>query len=160
MAPLLSIENIIKDAKKRGFDFGSGDPYNRLRYYTKMGWLPHMQRLRENKNTTEGHYPAWTVSRLLLIQQLKSQGRTNEEITKRLETKTHFQNVVSFIKTPEVRFKGAVYACLILLILILLNELDVLHLGKSKNTLIKDTIQGIQNSAGFTPCIPTSRDGK
>ena len=40
----VQVIKLIKQAKKEGVQFGRGDPYNRLRYYTKIGWLPHMTR--------------------------------------------------------------------------------------------------------------------
>jgi len=41
---LISINEVIERAKKLGVDFGKGDPRNRLRYYVKIGLLPHAQR--------------------------------------------------------------------------------------------------------------------
>ena len=57
MESLISTEKLIEESKTKGIDFGKGDPYNRLRYYTKIGWLPHMQRKKNDEETsiTTGH---------------------------------------------------------------------------------------------------------
>ncbi|MEK7611415.1 MAG: hypothetical protein AAB486_03545, partial [Patescibacteria group bacterium] len=41
---LLPVEEIVKLAKESGYNFRFGDPYNRLRYYIKIGLLPNMVR--------------------------------------------------------------------------------------------------------------------
>lgn len=45
----ISVEKLIKILKEKNISFGKGDPYNRLRYYTKIGWLPHMTRKKTKK---------------------------------------------------------------------------------------------------------------
>ena len=71
----LTATEIIKQAQKRGFDFGSGNPVNRLRYYIKLGLLPHMERKQadSSKSYTEGFMPDYTVDLLLKIQVTHSQ---------------------------------------------------------------------------------------
>ena len=74
MSSLIEVEKLIRMAKKEGVSFGKGDPYNRLRYYTKIGWLPHMERKRVKSGDVVGHYPKWVLSRLVMIDKLKKQG--------------------------------------------------------------------------------------
>ena len=71
---LVSIENLIEAAKRKGLNFGKGDPYNRLRYYTKIGWLPHMVRKSDNEGSIKGHYPEWALNQLIIIEKLKAEG--------------------------------------------------------------------------------------
>ena len=49
---ILPVEEIIEKAKNLGVRFGQGEPYNRLRYYTKLNWIPHMERKGKN---VQGH---------------------------------------------------------------------------------------------------------
>jgi len=49
---LISIDEVIERAKKLGVDFGKGDPRNRLRYYVKIGLLPHAKRKVFQKQST------------------------------------------------------------------------------------------------------------
>jgi hypothetical protein len=134
---LLSLEQIIEKAKELGVEFGKGDPYNRLRYYTKIGWLPHMERKLDEEtesSVTRGHYPKWVLKRLLLIENLKKKGLTNEQVAKKLETTNKIQAITDYLKAPQTRQKIATYASLIILLIIMANELDIIKLGKSKSS--------------------------
>ena len=64
---------LIQRAKEAGFDFGKGDPVNRLRYYTKLGSIPHAQRKQAQAGQafTVGHYPISTLDQLLKIQGIR-----------------------------------------------------------------------------------------
>ena len=134
MKDLISIDNLIKQAKQQGIDFGKGDPYNRLRYYTKMGWLPHMTRKSDKRGNIKGHYPEWTLNQLLLIESLKSQGYSNEEIEKKVERRTKYQGILSAISSSETRAQFTTYMILLFVILITISELGVLNISKPKNT--------------------------
>src|SRR5205085_8389415 len=93
MTDLISVENLIAESKKRGITFGKGDPYNRLRYYTKMGWLPHMIRKRDaDDKSVKGHYPKEALDIVLMIEKYKKDGLTNEAITKTIKSKDNVQN--------------------------------------------------------------------
>jgi hypothetical protein len=130
MENLISTENLIKQAKKRGVNFGKGDPYNRLRYYTKMGWLPHMIRKKgERDDEVKGHYPAWAIDRLVLIEELKSKGYTNEEITDRLQTKNRLQAVYSAVDPNKLRTQIILLAIVGIIVLVLAAEAGVVNLG-------------------------------
>lgn len=151
MDNLISTDELIKEAKKAGVDFGKGDPYNRLRYYTKIGWLPHMER-KEGK----GHYPAWTLERLLAIEKLKTENLSKEEITKRLNTRDKVQAVVGFMKSSEAKTKALTYVSFFMLALILSSELGILPIGKAKSNVLNlytsdMPAQIIQSGTSFVP---------
>jgi hypothetical protein len=76
----ISVEKLIKILKEKNISFGKGDPYNRLRYYTKIGWLPHMTRKKNDEGVITGHYPYSVVEVIEMIESLKQKGRNNEEI--------------------------------------------------------------------------------
>lgn len=76
----LSIEQIVTRLKEVNINLGKGDPYNRLRYYTKMGWIPHMLRKKDTKGVVTGHYPENIIQTLVKIETLKKEGKSNEEI--------------------------------------------------------------------------------
>jgi len=92
MEKMLSTEELILKAREVGVDFGKGDPYNRLRYYTKIGWLPHMTRQKDADGNIKGHYPEWVLGQLVTIEKLKSEGSDNDEIAKQIETKSKYTN--------------------------------------------------------------------
>jgi hypothetical protein len=71
----LTIKQLISLAKKGGVAFSRSNPYNRLRYYTKIGLLPNMVRLK-----SQGHYPIWALDRLIRIENYKKQGWNNAKI--------------------------------------------------------------------------------
>jgi len=154
MDDFISIEKLIRQAKSKGINFGSGDPYNRLRYYTKIGWLPHMVRKTDKNGNIKGHYPTWSVDRLILIENLKSEGFTNEEISQKLKEKNKLQDFLSIFKSPEIRKRSINYLLLIFIVVIFINELGIINLGKSKSTLVtKDsrTLQIVQSGTSFVP---------
>lgn len=160
MDEFISTDKIIKIAKGRGLNFGSGDPYNRLRYYTKIGWLPHMVRKIDKKGSIKGHYPTWSIDRLLLIEGLKSKGYSNEEISEKLQAKNSIQGIVGAVKSPDVRKQIVLYSILTLVILIFANELGVLRLSKSKNIIYttEQTRQNIQIVRSGTSFVPRNQN--
>src|SRR4030067_2998616 len=84
---LIPVSEFVRRAKELGVRFGFGDPYNRLRYYTKIGLLPHMIRRKVDWNeATIGHYPESALQNLVEIERLKKTEKLpNEEIKKRFE---------------------------------------------------------------------------
>ena len=76
----LPIRQFVALAKKRGVDFGKSNPYNRLRYYTKIGLLPNMVRIK-----SQGHYPMSALERLYRIEKYKKEGWDNKKILKSLK---------------------------------------------------------------------------
>jgi hypothetical protein len=157
MQDLISIEKIIEDAKSKGIEFGKGDPYNRLRYYTKIGWLPHMERKKDEEDVAaKGHYPKWALKRLIQLERYKDQGLSNDEISKKVKTLDKMQSLQVFITSAETRLRIVTYISFIALLIILGSELGLVNLGKSKNKLISNTqgfstLQIIDSGTAFVP---------
>lgn len=82
---LIAVDELIKKLKESNIDFGKGDPYNRLRYYTKIGLIPHMIRKKNDKNTNSGHFPKETFEKIITIEKLKDSGISNEEIIRKFK---------------------------------------------------------------------------
>jgi DNA-binding transcriptional MerR regulator len=139
MDEYISIDKLIKQAKSKGVNFGNGDPYNRLRYYTKIGWLPHMTRRADKQGKIKGHYPTSSIESLLLIEKLKSEGATNEQISKELANKSKKDSLSTYFKSPEIRKQALLYSILIILIIIFANEIGIIKLGKTKDVLTIET---------------------
>lgn len=156
METLIEIDKLIKQAKAKGVKFGKGDPYNRLRYYTKIGWLPHMTRKKTNQGKIKGHYPNWALERILLIEKLKDQGLSNDQITEKVSNRKRLQNFYAKVGTEEFKNKIISYISVIALILILLMELEVINVSKSKNdTLLQPALnlpaQILDSGISFVP---------
>lgn len=158
MDEYISIDKLIKQAKSKGVNFGSGDPYNRLRYYTKIGWLPHMIRKADKAGNIKGHYPLSSLKTLLFIEDLKSQGASNEEVLKRLDKKNKKETILSSLKSPEIKRQINSYLILALLLVIFASELGVIDLGKSKTTQISQTSQYQQIYANGTSFVPKNQN--
>ncbi|MEK7595455.1 MAG: hypothetical protein AAB443_02615 [Patescibacteria group bacterium] len=131
---LISIEELIKKAKKRGVIFGKTDPYNRLRYYTKISLLPHMERRKAKNGDIKAFYPASSLEKLIKIESLKLQGLTNEAILVEMdkEEKSLLKNIKGHIN------RNSILGTLVLLVLItvLLNSQGFINLGKETNQKI------------------------
>ena len=84
MDRFLEVTKLIEAAQQKGVNFGKSNPYNRLRYYTKIRLLPHMERRRNSEGNIVGHYPEWALDRLRYIEKLKDEGLENEEIARRI----------------------------------------------------------------------------
>lgn len=157
MTELITVDTLLKEAKKKGIDFGKGDPYNRLRYYTKIGWIPHMVRKKGDRGFTKGHYPKSTVDRLLLIQKYKEQGMSNEDIEQKLKVKDRVTNLYSSLRSEAVRKRVIAYATLALVAIILISELGVIRIGKPKRNQIiiqsgqQAQIQIMDSGTAFVP---------
>lgn len=158
MENLISIENLIESAKKKGIDFGKGDPYNRLRYYTKIGWLPHMIRKVGDKGGIKGHYPEWALGQLVLIEQLKSKGASNEAIAKKIQVRNKFQGLINLVNSKESRSQFVTYLILFSVLIILANQFEILNLGRPKSQLksanidpLQTTVQIVDNGTSFIP---------
>ena len=85
----IPIDEIIRRATTLGIPLGrpNSNPYHTLRYYTKIGLLPHMARKvpYPGAPTTVGHYPESVLETLRKIAELKEQGLDNEVIKQELE---------------------------------------------------------------------------
>ena len=143
MDKLIAVDQLIKDAKKKGLDFGKGDPYNRLRYYTKIGWLPHMVRKQDKSGTTRGHYPEWVVDRLLQIEDYKNSGLSNDEITKKLSSKTKIRELNELLTSKETRQRIITYLVLIVGTFVVAAGLGIIPIEKPRNNIIQNTQVGL-----------------
>lgn len=160
MEDFISLEKIIDEAKKKGVDFGKGDPYNRLRYYTKIGWLPHMIRKNENGGI-KGHYPIWTLKRLILIEKFKSRGFSNEEISVKINAQNKVSEFYASLTRPENKTKIVTYLSFVILLIILLSELGYIKIGKQKSIIITQNQDRVSNQfldSGIS-IIPVSKNG-
>ncbi len=130
MPTYISTEKLILEAHKKGVSFGKGDPYNRLRYYTKMGWLPHMIRKKgEAETAVKGHYPYWALNRLLLIESLKNNQLTNEEISAKVAQKNSFHQLMLLLTTKEALIKLVTYSLALLGIFFLLTQAGLININ-------------------------------
>lgn len=144
MENFISIGTLIEEAKKKGVDFGKGDPYNRLRYYTKIGWLPHMLRKKNQKDGgVEGHYPQSSVDRLVLIENLKAKGLPNDDIMVEIKKSNYIQSFYSILNSAELKTKIITYCSFLILLVILANELELINLGRPKSQILVQTSDSV-----------------
>lgn len=100
MEKFLSIKEVVLRAEARGVNFGKGDPKNRLRYFTKVGLLPHAQRQSFDGNSPSAAYPESVVNLLVEIDQKLRDGKTVQAILreKREEVRKVSSNpVITFL---------------------------------------------------------------
>ncbi|KKR50749.1 MAG: hypothetical protein UT84_C0007G0020, partial [Candidatus Curtissbacteria bacterium GW2011_GWA1_40_16] len=87
---LLPTDKIIALAKSAGVDFGPGNPAERIRYFIKLGILPHAQRRSyldpaSNLPTAPiGHLPYSSVKKLIEVDRLYKTGKTYPQIAQKL----------------------------------------------------------------------------
>ena len=136
MDAFTEVTNIIEQAQKKGVNFGKSSPYNRLRYYTKLGLLPHMERRKNAQGSIVGHYPSWTLERLVLIEKLKNEGLENSQIAKKIQEINAKQNTLSALKNPSLRSKILAYFIVFTALLIIASELRVIPIGLDKYKLM------------------------
>jgi hypothetical protein len=144
MEAYVSFEKLIDEAKKQGVDFGKGDPYNRLRYYTKMGWLPHMVRIKGEENDVTGHYPKSALKRLVLIENMKSKDLSNEEITEKIQSVGRWDTVLSLFNSKNLKLKVTLYAMLAIILFIVATEIGIVHLGKTKDYMRNQILSNVK----------------
>lgn len=100
---LINVKDLIIELKKKGIQLGKGNPYNRLRYYTKIGWLDHMVRKKDQNGIVNGHYPLSVIEKIELIEKLKAEGKDNEEISEILKKNFNRKNSNN---TQEINIKA------------------------------------------------------
>ena len=109
---LISMEEFINRAKALGVDFGKGDPKNRLRYYVKLGLLPHAQRKSFNGLPPNGAYPESVLGILVSIDRKLKEGKSVLQIKRELEEegkkKEIFPPPTFFPPKPEIVFRKIV----------------------------------------------------
>ncbi len=129
----LSVDEIIKRAQKIGVSFGKGQPYNRLRYYTKMGLIPRMERKGKN---VQGHYPEWVINRLKLIQELGETGLSHEKILNEIEKEQKIAPIKNLLKSEKFRKKLIIVAILLVTGILVLNEIGIIKVGLTAKDII------------------------
>src|SRR3990167_926390 len=92
---LLSTEKIIELAKEAGVDFAPGDAAERIRYFIKLGILPHAVRKTPDPTirsshyplptTPVGHLPAWTIKRLIQADKVYKKGASYPAIAQKIK---------------------------------------------------------------------------
>lgn len=125
---LLPIEDFVKKAKKLGVNFGKSDPYNRLRYYTKMSLLPHMERRLSKDEGLKAFYPASALEKLVKIESLKAKGFSNVEVLEKL--KKEERSLLKVVKSHLTTQNIFLFGILVLVFLIFLNNKGILNLSK------------------------------
>jgi DNA-binding transcriptional MerR regulator len=100
---LISIDEVIERAKRLGVDFGKGDPRNRLRYYVKIGLLPHAQRKVFKNNLPEGAYPEEIVWKLFEIDRMIKAGKGILQIKRELEEKEKEKEKIFVLPKVETK---------------------------------------------------------
>lgn len=78
----MTIEEIIKESKKRGINLGE-DPVKTIRFYTRLGFIPKPIRKRRKDDKGKSiklYYPEFTLDKLAEIKALKSKGLSLDEI--------------------------------------------------------------------------------
>ena len=101
---LLPTDQIIDLARNAGVDFGPGDPAERMRYFIKLGILPHAVRKIADKTSNfklqtsnlpaapVGHLPYSSTKKLIDVDRLYKKGHSYPQIAQKLtseeETKT------------------------------------------------------------------------
>jgi len=115
---LINIKDLIQELKNKNIDLGKGDPYNRLRYYTKIGWIDHMVRKKDSQGIVTGHYPSKVLEKIIEIENLKKTGLSNEEITSILKNKKNEPqlNIQEFSKTIKSKFNINIIILLLIII--------------------------------------------
>jgi len=149
---LIPVDKVIQMAQETGVNFGPGKPYNRLRYYTKIGWIPHMTRKGKD---LKGHYPEWVISRLKLIEELREKDYNNEQITLKLMSENPPKNQNSNSKRlgkdnhenfgksekEEILKEYLIKIIIAIVVMLILNELGIMKVGKNREKLIKDVLK-------------------
>ncbi|HOM77767.1 MAG TPA: MerR family transcriptional regulator [bacterium] len=130
---LISAEELIKKAQELGINFGKGEPYNRLRYYTKMGWIPHMQR---KGRDVKGHYPWWVINRLRYIEELRKKGLSKEKITEEVIKIEKLENIKNKYLTKKNKKIALIILGAFILLVLTINEIGIIKIGKNRNDLM------------------------
>ena len=109
---LIPFDEVVDRAKKRGVNFGKGSPFNRLRYYTKIGLLPHAKRKSFAGGLPTGAYPESVVETLVEIDKKLKAGKSVQAILREKEegdregAGTRFENLppgITVTPIPQVK---------------------------------------------------------
>ena len=133
---LISIEQLIVLLKQKNIDLGKGDPYNRFRYYTKIGWLPHMTRKKNEDGVITGHYPLSVIETIEQIENLKKEGKNNLDITNIIKSKSKeiqtIKQTISNIKNLNINY----ILILIIVISVIGESIRLISLNEKKDLTI------------------------
>jgi hypothetical protein len=77
---LIPFDEVVIRAKRAGVNFGKGNPLNRLRYYTKIGLLPHAKRKSFGKGSPVGAYPESVIETLVELNEKLASGKNVQAI--------------------------------------------------------------------------------
>ncbi|MDO8486686.1 MAG: hypothetical protein Q7S45_00100, partial [Candidatus Curtissbacteria bacterium] len=94
---------IIELAKRQGVDFGPGNPEERIRYFIKLGILPHASRKTPQNNKSAnpvGHLPLWTIKRLIWVTRLSQAGNSYPQIAQKLENQETKKSIEEITRKP------------------------------------------------------------
>ena len=104
---LLPVTQIITSARKMSISLGKGDPINAIRYYIKIGLLPHMVRKKavDNSPNTEGFLPTYTLYLLRAIDNYQKQGiKVSKQQVLISKMRHSLENSTQKVKTPPKKF--------------------------------------------------------
>ncbi|HLD51337.1 hypothetical protein A3K34_00495 [candidate division WWE3 bacterium RIFOXYC1_FULL_40_10] len=155
MEKLIEVDKLIEEAEKAGIDLGKGTAYNRLRYFTKMGWLPNMKRVKNSTGHIKGHYPIEALELLKKIAKLKKQNIANDKIGTYIKSFHQTQGIKSIFHSSEFQKSAKVSLVALIIILVLLAESGLVKIGKSYSKSIPNPVQNfgviLQNGTSFVP---------
>jgi hypothetical protein len=143
---LIPIDELIKFLQDKNINLGKGNPYNRLRYYTKIGWIPHMTRKKNSSGVIMGHYPKDITDKITQIENLKSQGKNNDEIDKILNPKISDEKTKFTFDKALVLFKRININYLFILIIILGFFIEFVRNSPINNNKLSNEILKEENS--------------
>lgn len=141
---LISVEELIKVLKENNINFGKGDPYNRLRYYTKIGLIPHMIRKKNSNNTNSGHYPKEVINKIIEIEKLKETGLSNEEILESFSIRPE-NNETNYLNLIKEKFTIN-YLILLLIIMGIFYEFYKSNMSQVSSINLRNSVNLDNNS--------------
>ncbi len=100
---LISFDEVIRLAKLKGVDFGKGDPYNRLRYYIKIGLLPKASRKSFNGLAAAGALPISAVDQMVEIDQNIKAGKTIQTIVRESKLTETTETFIPISSTTDIQ---------------------------------------------------------
>src|SRR3990167_2047159 len=107
---LITTKRVIEIATSLGVNFGTGNAQERIRYFIKLGILPHVRRTtsadsQSGYELNSGHLPFWTIKRLTYVENLHKKGYSYPQIAqkiKEMETKKIQQNISKSNKVSPI----------------------------------------------------------
>src|SRR3990167_282619 len=107
---LITTKRVIEIATNLGVNFGTGNAGERIRYFIKLGILPHVRRTtsadsEKGFELNSGHLPFWTIKRLTYVKNLYKKGYSYPQIAqkiKEMESKKTQQNISKSNKVSPI----------------------------------------------------------